>query len=141
MAKILLQKMTQRNSEQKGRRSCLVVTSSGLANFPMPGIISYSSTKILVTRFCQATAEEVRDNGIDVMSWEAGGITTKLNPSKNAMTITVGPAVSACFSKIGFESKSDGHWWHEFAMLTSGLFSLSLFGNSIARQTRAVFLK
>ena len=79
----------------------------------MPGIISYSSTKILVSRFCEATAEEVRGNGIDVMSWEACGIITKLNPAKGPMMIQVGPAVSQCFSKVGFESKSNGHWLHE----------------------------
>lgn len=87
MGKVLIHRLTQRNAEQKGRKSCLVVTSSGLANFPMPGIISYSSTKILVSRFCEATAEEVRANGIDVMSWEAGGIVTKLNPGRGPFII------------------------------------------------------
>jgi short-subunit dehydrogenase len=133
MAKILLERMTRRNVEQEGARSCLVVTSSGLANFPMPGIISYSSTKILVSRFCEATAEEVRSKGIDVMAWEAGGVTTNLNPGKGFMNLTVKQAVSGCFSKIGFESKSDGHWLHEFMMLGAGLFSLSLFGTAIAK--------
>ena len=107
----------------------------------MPGIISYSSTKILVSRFCEATAEEVRDNNIDIMSWEAGGITTKLNPAKGPMMIQVGPAVSQCFSKIGFESRSDGHWIHELGMLAHGLFSLTLFGSLIAKKTREMYYK
>ena len=140
MARIFLERLTLRNKEQKGR-SCLVVTSSGLANFAMPGLISYCSTKILVSRFCQATAEEVRSNGIDVMSWEAGGITTKLNPRTNAMTLKCKPAVSQCFSKIGFESKTDGHWFFELVMLSAGVFSLRLFGSFIASKTRQMFLK
>lgn len=113
MAKIFLQRLKQRNKEQSGRRSCLVVTSSGLAKIPMPGIVSYSSTKILVSRFCQATAEEVRSDGIDVMSWEASGVTTKLNNKTGLMMLTVKPAVSQCFTKIGFESLTPGHWFHE----------------------------
>ena len=141
MAKVLLHRMTLRNSEQRGRRSCLVVTSSGLANFPMPGIISYSSTKILVSRFCEATAEEVKSNGIDVMSWEAGGITTKLNPASGPMMVKVGPAVSQCFSKVGFEYRSDGHWQFELMMLGHAFFSLTLFGGLIARKTREMFYK
>lgn len=141
MAKILLEKMTQRNNQQQERRSCLVVTSSGLANLAMPGIISYSSTKILVSRFCQATAEEVRSKGIDVMTWEAGSIVTKLNPAKSPMSISCKPAVAACFSKIGFESRADGHWFHELQMLGLPLFSLTLFGSLIAKKTREEFYK
>ena len=62
-----------------GLRSCLVVTSSGMANFIIPGVTSYSSTKLLVSRFCEATAEEVRNKSIDVMTYEANGIKTKLS--------------------------------------------------------------
>ena len=141
MAKVFLERLTQRNKDQQGRRSCLVVTSSGLANFAMPGLLSYCSTKILVSRFCQATAEEVKGNGIDVMAWEAGAITTKLNPATGPMHLKCKPAVAQCFSKIGFESKTDGHWFHELGMLPAGLFSLRLFGGFIANKTKQMFLK
>ena len=140
MAKILLERMTQRNSLKRGLRSCLVVTSSGLANFGVPGIISYSSTKILVSRFCQATAEEVRNNGIDVMAYEAAGITTKLNPGTGPMSLTTKTAVTHCFTKIGYETRSEGHWLHELQMLSAPLFSLTLFGGMIAKKTREAFL-
>jgi short-subunit dehydrogenase len=121
MAKIFLDRMTLRNSLKAGLRSCLVVTSSGLANFAMPGIISYSSTKVLVSRFCEATAEEVRSKNIDVMSYEANAITTKLSDGMSTnlkidMTngsLTTVTAVAHCFTKIGYETRSSGHWLHE----------------------------
>ena len=103
----------------------------------MPGIISYSSTKILVSRFCQATAEEVRSKGIDVMTWEAGSIRTKLNMSNGPESIACKPAVAACFSKIGFESRTDGHWFHELQMLGLPLFSLTF--ESSHRMTTILF--
>lgn len=117
MSKILIDRMTQRNSLKAGLRSCLVVTSSGLANFAIPGIISYNSTKILVSRFCEATAEEVRSKGIEVMSYEAGQIVTKLNPRTGFSNLTTKTAVSHCFTKIGYETRADGHWLHELLML------------------------
>lgn len=133
--------MMKRNSEDSANRSALVVTSSGVAHFPIPGIISYSSTKILVSRFCEAIAEELRDKRIDVMSWEAGSITTNLNPSKGIFSLTCKTAVNGCFSKIGFESVSDGYWLHELMMVSSPLFSLTLFGSMIANGMRKAFIK
>ena len=102
----------------------------------MPGINSYSSTKILVSRFCEAIAEEVRNLGVDVMSWEAGPIKTKLNPGSG---ISCKSAVLACFSKIGFESRTDGHILFELMMASKSFFSLSLFGNMIARKTSKLY--
>jgi len=60
-AKALLEGMVKRNKEDLTNRSVLVVTSSGFARFPAPGVISYCSTKILVSRFCESIAEELRD--------------------------------------------------------------------------------
>ena len=60
-AKALLEGMVKRNKEDLTNRSALVVTSSGFARFPVPGVISYCSTKILVSRFCESIAEELRD--------------------------------------------------------------------------------
>jgi len=139
--KVLLEAMMKRNSEDPTNRSALVVTSSGIAHFPVPGIISYSSTKILVSRFCEAIAEELRDKRIDVIAWEAGAITTKLNPSKGPFSLSCKTAVNGCFSKIGFESVSDGHWLHELLMVSAPLFSLTLFGNMIASGVRKTFIK
>lgn len=87
MAKVLLEQMTNRFKTSQ-RKSALIVTSSGMANIAMPGMISYSSTKILVSRFCESIAEEVRELGVDVLSWEAGSVTTNLNRTKGAMTLT-----------------------------------------------------
>ena len=136
MAKVLLEGMMKRNSQDKNIRSALVVTSSGVANFPIPGLISYSTSKILVSRFCQATAEELRDKRIDVMTWEAGPIKTKLNKGEGPMVLPCKSAVNGCFSKIGFESKTDGPWLHELLMVPAPLFSLTLFGSKIASKTR-----
>ena len=47
MSKVLIERMIKR----KGLRSALIVTSSGIAHFPVPSIASYSSTKVLVSRF------------------------------------------------------------------------------------------
>jgi len=111
----------------------------------VPGLHSYCSTKIFVSRFCEATAEEVRSNGIDVMSWEPNGITTKLNPTTGMMMLKCKPAVSQCFSKIGFESKTEGHWLHELQMVPALLpvarFFVRAFGGFIAGKTRQMFLK
>lgn len=67
------------------------------------------------------------------MSWEAGPIKTNLNPGSG---ISCKSAVTACFSKIGFESKTEGHIMFELMMLPMSLFSLSLFGKMIASKTK-----
>ena len=90
IAKVLLERMLRRK-----QRSAIVVTSSGLARVAVPGIISYSSTKVLVSRFCESIAQEVGDR-VDIMAWEAGAITTKMNPSTGIMSLTAPTAVKAC---------------------------------------------
>ena len=54
LAKVLVEKMVATQGKQ-----AIVVTSSGLANMAMPGVNSYSSSKVCVSRFCEALAEEV----------------------------------------------------------------------------------
>ncbi len=98
MSKILIELMTERNIKKSGKRTCLVVTSGGLAYLPMPGILSYCSSKIAVSRFCEATAEEVRSSGVDVMAWEAGPVNTALNPMNSTFNLSCKTAVKGCFS-------------------------------------------
>ena len=130
MAKVLLEKMLKRK-----KKSAIVVTSSGLARVAMPGIISYCSTKVLVSRFCESIAHEVGDK-VDVMAWEAGAITTNMNPSTGVMSLTAPTAVKACLRQIGYETRTRGHWWHELQSLMFSLFYMPLFGRMIAQSIR-----
>lgn len=129
MTKVLLEDMQNRK-----QRSAIVVTSSGLARVAVPGIMSYCSTKVLVSRFCESIAQEVN---VDVMAWEAGGIITKMNDKP--MSLTAPTAVKACFSKIGYETRTRGHWWHEVQSLMFSLVYMPLFGRMIADSMRKTF--
>ena len=123
-------------------RSGLIVTSSGIAHLAVPGTASYSSTKIFVSRLYEAIAGEFKDNNIDVMAWEAGAINTKLNIAmKSPNNISCTTAVQACFTKIGFETRTFGHWKHDIKMLPLFFVSLSLLGSLIERRTRELCLK
>ncbi len=66
------------------------------------------------------------------MSWEAGPITTNLNPGKG---LNCKAAVKACFSKVGYESLSNGHFAFELMMIPMRMISMSLFGKLIAKET------
>ena len=57
------------------------------------------------------------------------------------MCLTTKTAVSHCFTKIGYETRSDGHWIHELQMLIQPMFSLTLLGSMIARKTRQAYMK
>lgn len=137
MAKVLLE-------YQKGRdvRSALIVTGSGLSRVVMPGILSYNSTKILVSRFCEAIAVELKPHNIDVMCWNAGPITTNLNPSKSCFHLSLKTAVSGAFNKVGMMTRTDGPAGFEFNQtLIEKIYSLSLCGKMGAKFTRKGFLK
>ena len=111
------------------------MTSSGLARVAMPGITSYSSTKALVSRFCESLAYEVSDK-VDVMAWEAGAITTKMNPNTGLMSLSAPAAVKACLRQIGHEKRTRGHWWHELQSVMFACFYLPFFGKMIAESIR-----
>ena len=53
------------------------MTSSGLANMPFPGLLTYSCSKALINNFGQALHYEVKEK-IDVMVWQAGHTDTKM---------------------------------------------------------------
>jgi short-subunit dehydrogenase len=120
----------------------LIVTSSGIAHLPVPGAASYSSTKIFVSRLYEAIAGEPQAENIDLMAWEAGAINTKLNVAmKSPNNISCATAVKACFSMVGLETRTFGHWKHEVKMLPVFFVNLGLCGSFIEQKTRAFYEK
>ena len=140
MAKALLQKLMSREG---GRRSALIVTSSGLAKIPMPGIQTYCVTKIMVSRFCQSLAEEVRDKNVDVMAWECGPVQTKLNPNKGMLNVPVGKAVAQAFNKVGLESLTYGPLSFELSQAPMQYVTpfIPLFARAVVKKTREIHEK
>jgi len=50
-------------------RSGIAITSSGLASWPAAGMISYSSTKVFASYLGEGLYWELRDKGVDVISY------------------------------------------------------------------------
>ena len=76
--------------KKTGEKSAIVFTSSGLGARPIAGMLTYSSSKAFVSHFAQGHSFEL-EGQVDVMSYDAGEVLTKLLPSKkgtDSRTIT-----------------------------------------------------
>jgi len=104
--------MIKRHKEQK-KRSLVVFTSSMAAVAPAPYGAVYSATKILNDFFTWGLEYELAEHAIDVSSWRAAGVTTKLNGyHKNLLTTTPEHFVKCGFSKVTSGVHS-GYFVHE----------------------------
>lgn len=59
------------------KRSGFVITGSAIAPMPIPGIMSYASSKAFVRSFGEGLHYELKSN-IDVLTWEPGTVDTKI---------------------------------------------------------------
>ena len=92
----------------------MVITSSGLGGKPSPGFVTYSSSKTFSSFLGQGLNYELKDK-IDVLSFECGVVSTKLNKAKVENTvITTADATKECLRHLGYESLTYGHPKSEF---------------------------
>lgn len=107
--KALLEQLIARD-----HRTAVVITGSGFAMSPVPGLMSYSATKICASYFGEGLNFELtkRSKGakIDVMTWEAGKVATRMIPDRlvDANCSQVDEAVSGMLKHIGRECNTGG---------------------------------
>ena len=116
-AKVLLQHMAER-SKQTGKRSAIMVTSSGLGARPMSGTIVYSATKSFASFLAEGLSFELENDHIDVMSYQAGEVCTKMlsRYTPDAKTIMPERAAEASFRDLGCTPMTRGSFRHEHSM-------------------------
>jgi short-subunit dehydrogenase len=108
LCKTLLPKLLLRE-----KRSAILITSSAFGTFVCPGISAYNASKAFVTYLGQGLNFELREK-IDVLSYEAGRVGTKLIGQKPKGTIiTVENAVKSSLRDLGYESRTNGAFIHE----------------------------
>lgn len=104
--------MSKRNKEKK-KRSLVVFTSGLAAIAPIPNGAVLSATKILNDFLAWGLEYELAEHSIDVMSWRAAGVSTKMNGYEKPNLLTVMPEhyVACGFSKVtsGVHSGYFGH--------------------------------
>jgi len=117
-AKIFAPMLVARYKKDKVR-SGIIVTSSGLGARPMSGTITYSAAKSFASFLAQGLSYELKDE-VDVLSYEAGEVVTKMLPNKkgaDSRTITPDRAADVCFRDLGMQPLTRGSFRHEFWML------------------------
>lgn len=97
----------------RGKKSAVIITSSGLSLITLPGMAPYCATKRAVSFLAQSLNVEFADSNsnIDILGWDAGAIKSNLNRvGKN------GPQkyVQAIFNRLGKTSRSNGHIDHDW---------------------------
>ena len=76
MSKLMVHQFLKRY-DTKGVKSAIVVTSSGLGAIPVSGTITYSATKSFASFVAEGLNYELKGK-VDVMSYQAGEVTTKM---------------------------------------------------------------
>jgi len=110
----VIKSMVKRHKEQK-KRSLVVFTSSLAAIAPAPNGAVYSATKILNDFFTWGLEYELAEHAIDVVSWRAGTVSTKLNNfDKGFLSTSPEHYVKCGFSKVTSGVHS-GYFVHELA--------------------------
>jgi len=74
--KVCLNQMLERHSKT-GKKTGVVVTSSGAAQMPIGGMVTYCATKTFVSFIASGLNFELKGK-VDVMSYEAGMVSTNL---------------------------------------------------------------
>ena len=113
-AKVLVDQMLAR-----GKLSAIVITSSGLGINPVPGVITYSSSKSFVSFLGVGLSYEL-EGKIDCMSWTLGMTDTKLlsmpNKNNNPLIASRKEAVDGMLRDLGRERITKGCKKHELAL-------------------------
>ena len=113
-AKVMVSQLSARS-----KRSGLVVTSSGLACLPVPGTLAYSAAKSFSSYIAEGLHYELKDKNVDVLSYQAGEVVTKLvrKTKTDSRTILPSEAAKVCFRDLGYESMTYGAARHDYAMM------------------------
>jgi short-subunit dehydrogenase len=115
LAKAFLERLMSRT-----KRSGIIVTSSRLGTFPVPGLIPYSAAKAFATFFGQALNIELKDRNVDVISFEAGRVATKLLGDIKGWDVMKPPKVTwGCLRDLGSYPITNGWWRHEVFVKTT----------------------
>ena len=112
-AKVLLPQLKTR--AQKGVRSGVMVTSSGLGIRPTAGTITYSASKSFVGFLARGLNYECKNNGVDFLSFYAGEVSTKMlnNRPAGLTVISAERAADASLRDLGLENHTRGSKRHE----------------------------
>jgi short-subunit dehydrogenase len=70
--------LLEKRFEAHKQRSAILVTSSGLGSIPFPNMLTYSASKSFASFLAEGLNYELKDRGIDVISYQAGMVKTKL---------------------------------------------------------------
>ncbi len=70
--------LLEKRFEVHKQRSAILVTTSGLGSIPFPNMLTYSSSKSFASFLAEGLNYELKDAGIDVISYQAGMVKTKL---------------------------------------------------------------
>lgn len=111
----LMKSMTDTLIERQRRTGVKVgvmVTSSGLGNFPFPGTAMYSASKSFATFIASALNFELKEH-VDVIAYLAGEVSTKMlktNAADSWQTISTEQAADASFRDLGSMDLTPGHF-------------------------------
>jgi short-subunit dehydrogenase len=113
--------------QESNTKSAIVVTSSGLGGKPISGTVAYSAAKSFASFMAEALNVECKGK-VDVMSYQAGEVTTKLlkKSKTDSRTITPEMAANCSFRDLGYQPLTYGASRHDFCMLFMEYLPLSL---------------
>lgn len=101
----------------RSKRSAIVITSSRLGTFPVPGLIPYSASKSFASYVGQALHVELKHRNVDVLSFECGAVATKLLGDIKGFGVIKAPqATWGCLRDLGSYPVTNGWWRHEFML-------------------------
>lgn len=115
--KCLAKQLVDRHTKT-GVKGAIVVTSSGLGAVPVSGLITYSSCKSFASFLAEGLSYEL-EGKVDVMSYQAGEVTTKMlkRYKTDSRTITPERAAKCCFRDLGYMAMTRGSFRHDMSML------------------------
>ncbi|CAM1294251.1 let-767 (predicted) [Pycnogonum litorale] len=97
------------------RRGLILNLSSILAVTPVPGILAYGSTKILIDYFSRTLHMECKDKGVFVQSILPGFVSTKMSKSSQSWSSPLPQDyVEAQLRTVGLSEKTYGYFPHVF---------------------------
>ena len=96
------------------KKSGVVITSSILATVPLSGVTCYCATKVFDSYMAEALNVELKGK-VDVISYQPGGVATKMIQETKASLTTIMPQVAAdvCLRDIGIRQMTRGAFVHE----------------------------
>jgi short-subunit dehydrogenase len=79
--------------QKRGKRSAIVFTGSVSSHLVAPGLNLYASCKAAVGHWMETLSFEVKNSMIDVMTWDCGSVSTKINQSRVGLRLNAKTAV------------------------------------------------